>query len=394
MESDEASRRVAAMVVRHGDTLLRTARAVSICADDAQDAVQRALLIYMQRIDRIDPATELSYLKVVVRNEALAVRRGRAAVAGADLDLDTRASDARTLEEHADGAELVGRTAEALSSLREEEARALLAKAAGLSYTEIAERFDWTYTKTNRNITRGRARFFTAFRGIESGERCEAFAASIAALAGGNATSEELVRLRPHLRRCSPCRATVRELHGRARTPRVAAAFVLPLKWLTAARAEAYAVAARVSETASAWPAGGGRTAAATALVGLCLGGAGGICAVSADRHDPPRVVARVAAPTSAGAEPRRSRARARAPVAVAPAARTAPPRSRARTHAVRHPGPRPVALDTKTSAKSEEFGVQPAGRPVAAAAQFEPAPVRKSLQTGKSAHLEFSVPG
>ena len=80
--------RVATIVARHGDLLLRVARQFSLCADDAHDAVQRALEIYMRRVDSLDPATELAWLKVVVKHEALAVRRGRAGVAGEEVDLD------------------------------------------------------------------------------------------------------------------------------------------------------------------------------------------------------------------------------------------------------------------------------------------------------------------
>ena len=394
METDEASRRVAAMMVRHYDALVRTARSVSLCSEDAQDAVQRAFEIYLHRIDQIDPDRELQYMKVVVRNEAHAVRGSRVLIAPGEFNLEARESDTRTPEDHASGAELVGRSAEALAELRADEAKALLALAAGLSYQEICERFSWTYTRTNRNITRGRARFLKAFKGIESGARCEAFAPSIAALAGGRATSEELVQLRPHLRRCSACRATVRELHGARRGPRVAAALLLPAKWFAAARAEAYTIAVRASETASSLPWGGGRTAAATALVGICLGGAGGWCAVSADRHDPPQVVssrARETVSSPARAERRRERMRPNAPVAV--------PRiqSQERTSSVSartmnplgatdpHPDPVP---------KSEEFGVQSAGRSVATAARFGAARPAESPQIIRAANLEFSVAG
>src|SRR6476661_437603 len=58
--------RVAGLVARHGDLLKRVARSYSLCADDAQDAVQRALEIYMRRVSSLDPATELAWLKVVV----------------------------------------------------------------------------------------------------------------------------------------------------------------------------------------------------------------------------------------------------------------------------------------------------------------------------------------
>jgi hypothetical protein len=56
------------------------------------------------------------------------------------------------------------------------------------------------------------------FRAIESGEACEQYVATIAALAGGTATSADVVEIRPHLRHCAACRATVRQLHVPAGT--------------------------------------------------------------------------------------------------------------------------------------------------------------------------------
>jgi DNA-directed RNA polymerase specialized sigma24 family protein len=81
--------RVAAIVARHGDVLLRVARAYSLCADDAQDAVQRSLEIYMRRAESLDPATELAWLKVVIcrmlgthgSGRCTAARRLRACIA-------------------------------------------------------------------------------------------------------------------------------------------------------------------------------------------------------------------------------------------------------------------------------------------------------------------------
>lgn len=55
-------------------------------------------------------------------------------------------------------------------------------------------------------------------RAIESGEACEAYLPTIAALAGGSASSAEIIEIRPHLRHCSACRATVRQLHVPAGT--------------------------------------------------------------------------------------------------------------------------------------------------------------------------------
>jgi DNA-directed RNA polymerase specialized sigma24 family protein len=66
MEANDVHARVAAMVRAHEPILLRVARHFSLCADDAQDAYQRALEIYVRRLDGVDPTTELAWLKVVV----------------------------------------------------------------------------------------------------------------------------------------------------------------------------------------------------------------------------------------------------------------------------------------------------------------------------------------
>src|ERR671939_692671 len=69
-----ADARVAAMLARHGGALMRVARQWSICHDDALDAFQRGLEIYVRRLETVDRATEGAWLKVVIRHEALAIR--------------------------------------------------------------------------------------------------------------------------------------------------------------------------------------------------------------------------------------------------------------------------------------------------------------------------------
>src|ERR671917_1165277 len=99
--ADSADARVAAVVAGHERTLMRVARKASLCHDDALDAYQRALEIFVRRVDTVDPATELSWLKVVVRHEAMAIRRVRSeSVSGDDLDVDgVVASGDRGVEE-------------------------------------------------------------------------------------------------------------------------------------------------------------------------------------------------------------------------------------------------------------------------------------------------------
>jgi len=216
----EPDERVASVMALHGRTLLRTANHWSICHDDALDAYQRALEIFLRRAHAVQPETEVAWLKVVIKHEALAIRRARSeSVSGEEHDLDGHEeARQRTPDEQVAGGERVSRSAEALRALKPDERRALVLKAQGYSYQEIGEQFGWTYTKVNRSITEGRRHFMKVFQAIESGEACERYVSTIAALAGGSATSAEVIEIRPHLRHCVACRATVRQLHLSAGT--------------------------------------------------------------------------------------------------------------------------------------------------------------------------------
>ena len=328
--SAAADARVSAVVAGHERSLMRVALHWSLCRDDALDAYQRALEIYVRRLDSLDPATEIAWLKVVVKHEALTIRRQRSdsiPVDAADLDLQP-ADSQRPLDELLAAREQVTRSAEALRRLKRDEARALVLKAEGLSYREIGERLGWTYTKVNRCITEGRARFLKVYAEIEAGAECERFAPTLAALAGGTATADALVELRPHIRNCAACRATVRDLHA-TRLGRLTAlwplpALIAPLRWLAGRtatpdppadyypdadtvlrqidlpeappsrfvelKAHAYEWWHRLlgsdvatSAQLAAGAGGGGRVATIGAIIGFCLSGlgAGTVCVVS-----------------------------------------------------------------------------------------------------------------
>jgi RNA polymerase sigma factor (sigma-70 family) len=201
-------------VAAHADSLLRTARRHSICVDDAQDAYQRALEIFMTSADRLDAAHAAGWLHVVVKHEAQAIRRSRAKLVGsADVDLD--AQEARRLpspDEQLLSFDMVSRSAEALQRLKPQELRALWLKAQGHSYNEIAALTGWSYTKVNRCLTEGRRNFLERYAGIESGAECERWMPVISAMVDGEATPDQVLDLRPHLRNCPGCRATLKAL--------------------------------------------------------------------------------------------------------------------------------------------------------------------------------------
>ena len=204
------------LVQQHAAELLRFARRFSHCADDAHDAYQRSIEILVRRMRTDPPAQPLSWLRTVVRHEALAVRNEREQLVGrVGLDLDRH--EDRALDDPAERAveqERLRHTAEALRRLKPQEVTALVLRAEGLSYVEIASRMGWTYTKVNRCVTEGRRALLGRLDAIESGAECARWLPGLSALADGEASASDVADLRPHLRSCPACRATLRELHA------------------------------------------------------------------------------------------------------------------------------------------------------------------------------------
>lgn len=216
-------------VAAHADSLLRTARRFSLCPDDAQDAYQRGLEIFMGHADRLDPARAAAWLHVVVKREAQAIRRSRQKlVASDDIDLDSHeARSIPTPDEQLATFDLVGRSAEALQRLKPQELRALWLRAQGHSYNDIGAITGWSYTKVNRCLTEGRRSFLARYADIESGAECERWLPVVSAMVDGEATAEQLMELRPHLRNCPGCRATLRALQDSSQP--LQAVFPIPL---------------------------------------------------------------------------------------------------------------------------------------------------------------------
>ena len=213
--SSPAEELILRTVAAHADSLLRTARRNSICVDDAQDAYQRALEIFMHHAERLDPERAANWLHVVVKREAQAIRRSRKRLVNStEIDFDTHESTrAQTPDERLLAFDLVSRSAEALQRLKPQELRALWLKAQGHSYNDIGAITGWSYTKVNRCLTEGRRSFLERYAGIESGAECERWAPVISAVADGEATQQQILELRPHLRNCPGCRATLKALH-------------------------------------------------------------------------------------------------------------------------------------------------------------------------------------
>src|SRR3954447_3452972 len=156
------------------------------------------------------------WLHTVVKHEALAINRSRSrSVGGEEVDFD--AIEVRTApspEDRVLAFEQVARSAEALQRLKPQEVRALWLKAMGNSYQEICDATGWSYTKLNRCLAEGRKSFLARYAGIEAGDECARWAPVLSAMVDGEATAEQLLELRPHLRNCAGCRAALRELRG------------------------------------------------------------------------------------------------------------------------------------------------------------------------------------
>jgi RNA polymerase sigma factor (sigma-70 family) len=364
-EAHDAARRVEALIAGHGPALLRVANHFSLCQDDALDAYQHALEIYLRRLATVDAATEGAWMRVVVKHEAMAIRRARQGSVGHDdVDFDASLpSGGRDVEDHVAGGERVERSVEALHALKPDEAKALMLKAEGLSYEEIGRRFNWTYTKVNRSITEGRARFLKAFRRIEAGDACEPYAAALAAVAAGTASAAELLELRPHLRHCTACRAVVRELRL-SRGRRVALLAPVPLLRAGLAHLRHHAISTyhRISDPT---PLAAVRPGAVAAAVAGCIAVGGGATYCVRQHVDPLAALSPFSAPEhhEARAKPKpkvhvkRARAVVRTiappPVATATVVATATPRP---TPVATATAPAPTPAPTPPPAPQDEF--------------------------------------
>jgi RNA polymerase sigma factor (sigma-70 family) len=165
----EVRHRVAAsLVAEHDAALRRTARRHSLCAADAEDAYQRALLVALRKAPDVDTATLARWMHVVTKREAWAVRRARErAIGGAEVPRSLPAPGPEPLE-LAERRERIALTARALATLKPAERRALALLAAGLSYAEIGELMGWSHTKVNRLLAEGRAALRERMARLES----------------------------------------------------------------------------------------------------------------------------------------------------------------------------------------------------------------------------------
>jgi len=288
------------MVARHEAVLRRTARRYSICAEDAEDAYQRALEILLLKAPQGSARELVRWMQTVTKHEALAVRRSRErqmgpAPRGTEEPEDWVAqipSGGAGPEERVERRESIARSREALQALKPQELRALTLLAEGYSYTEIGEITGYSRTKVNRCLAEGRERYRSIIARSESGGRCAELRPILSAFCDGEADPREAATLREHLRACAHCRAAVRAY--RAAPGAAAALLPLPLaapSLLDRAQQALAGLQERVAgrmpgsnadaaaQLATSGGASGAGVAVAAKTLAICVGAAGGAAA-------------------------------------------------------------------------------------------------------------------
>jgi RNA polymerase sigma factor (sigma-70 family) len=281
LKPDMAGRRRAAveLIAREGAELRGTAARISLCADDAEDAYQRALEILLLKAPTDNPRDLLRWTKTVIKHEALAVRANRERLLGRtgpwaeDEDGGDRAarepSHEDSPEERCERDEELGRKREVLRSLKPAEQRSLTLLAAGYSYAEIAERTGYSERKVNRSLAEGRERFRALIASSEDGSRCREMRGLLSAYCDGEAAPERARAVREHLRACAGCRVAMRAYRSAPATV-AALAPALPASRSLLERAQELVVAAQARLP------GGGSAAEAGAAQTLAAGGTRG----------------------------------------------------------------------------------------------------------------------
>ena len=192
--------------------------------DDArtEDVAQEVFLSALRRLRATDaPIVFKPWIYEIARNAAIdAHRRGsRAEELPIDETAQLRPSDRRRLVGlRAPDAELMAKESlehlsGAFAELSETHHRILvLRELEGLSYREIGERMELTRPAVESTLFRARRKLEHEYEEIDTGRRCEAMRALIAAMAEGVVSDTATRRLARHARRCGACRRRAQEL--------------------------------------------------------------------------------------------------------------------------------------------------------------------------------------
>jgi DNA-directed RNA polymerase specialized sigma24 family protein len=148
--------------------LLRIARANGAGRDDAPDSVNDAFSAFIDKFDPDCEAPPLAWLTTTLKRRCWAINRSRRLDRRAGQWVDRDSGEPRFsvadlpaqtagVEETVERAEYVLEARERLGTLKPAERTALVLFGLGYTYREIGELTRWTYTKTNRCVSEGRA---------------------------------------------------------------------------------------------------------------------------------------------------------------------------------------------------------------------------------------------
>jgi RNA polymerase sigma factor (sigma-70 family) len=213
----ELDRVASDFVVKYGAMMLKDAIRYSVNRSDAEDAYQRSLEILLTKAPTTDPAQLVPWLRVVVRNEALAIARSRH---NQTLELTPERAESTWSEDAppevaTESAADLQMGAEAMRHLSDDQVRCLIAHSEGLTYDEISSLTGFTRRKVTRCLENGRIAFARKVDAIAAGSECERMQPLIHRLL--DADAEAAIELRPHLRHCLSCRTRLREYDAASR---------------------------------------------------------------------------------------------------------------------------------------------------------------------------------
>lgn len=208
------------LVERYGTEWLASARRAAATPADAEDAYQRAVekLITTPPAEE-DPERIAAWMHVVVKNEALQLRRAQRQLVDGEFEAiaDQIASDRALPEDQALDNESKGWAREALRRLRPDQLRCLLLRADGFGYPAICELTGFSYAKVNRLLSEGRKVARMRDEAIAAGHECERLEPVISRFVDGVLDGQAEADLLLHFDHCGHCKAVARDY---AATPR------------------------------------------------------------------------------------------------------------------------------------------------------------------------------
>ncbi|MHC4390309.1 MAG: RNA polymerase sigma factor [Planctomycetota bacterium] len=147
-----------ALFAQHAPRMIAIARSIVGTRQDAEDVVQDAFLKAYRARDRFKPdAKPQTWLKRIVVNQAIDVRRRKKTRREAPDASDTLASDGLSPEARASSSERSRIVRQAINNLPEHQREVLwLRELSGLGYREIAERLGLARGTVESRVIRGR----------------------------------------------------------------------------------------------------------------------------------------------------------------------------------------------------------------------------------------------